>query len=70
VIHAFRVQCVQWAAQELGWRTSDAGLEYERFRDGALAHDRHYADWGRAWQNWCRSDYCKTTAPKREPFRG
>ncbi len=31
--------------------------EFQRFKDSALAHDRHYANWDAAWRNWKSSPY-------------
>ena len=76
-LQSFRILCVQWATGGLKWSASDAGIEFERFVDNATAHDRQYKDWLAAWRNWCRSPYCKTTAPKDDlrdylkgPMRG
>ena len=58
--HALRVLCVTWAVTELQWTTQDAGAEFLRFKDSALAADRRYKDWLAAWRNWCRSPFQKT----------
>jgi hypothetical protein len=68
--HAFRMQCVQWAVENMNWTAQSAGAEFDRFKDNAAAKGSTYIDWLAAWRNWCRSPYCKTAAPKREPFRG
>jgi hypothetical protein len=58
--HSFRILCVQWAVTNLRWTAGDAGSEYERFVDRALAASAAYSDWLAAWRNWCRSPYCTT----------
>jgi hypothetical protein len=76
-VHAFRLTCVQWAMKTLKWSAADAGIEFDRFVDSNIANGRRYANWERAWHNWCRSDFCGTakryadkTAYRREPIRG
>ena len=58
--HALRVLCITWAVTEMQWTTQDAGAEFLRFKDSALAADRRYKDWLAAWRNWCRSPFQKT----------
>jgi hypothetical protein len=76
-VHAFRLICVQWAMKTLKWSAADAGIEFDRFVDSNIANGRRYANWERAWHNWCRSDFCGTakryetdTSYRKGPIRG
>lgn len=42
-------------AVQKGHTDESARREFEHFRGSALAHDRRYADWNSAWQNWVRN---------------
>ena len=42
---------------DLGWSPQKYEIERNRFCDYALAHDRRYANWQKAWANWCRSPF-------------
>lgn len=41
----------------LGWSNDKIFHEFQRFKASALAHNRLYANWQAAWDNWCRSPF-------------
>lgn len=44
-------------AERNGLSREEVDLEFERFKNSALAHGRMYSDWHRAWQNWVISPF-------------
>jgi DNA-binding MarR family transcriptional regulator len=76
-LEAFQFEAVEWARDMMSWSLIDANNEFNRFADSNRSRDRRYKDWMAAWRNWCRSPFCKTTAPQsdlqriiNEPLRG
>lgn len=46
-------------AEEEGYTANEARAQFVRFKSGAIAKDRRYANWEAAWRNWFTSPYFK-----------